>query len=71
MKYKLRKQYPIDPNIALQSILIDRGVKDINKFLNPDFSCELNPYNLDNIEAAAEMLLKHLRAKHSILFIVD
>ena len=46
-------------------------MKDIEKFLNPDFSCELNPYDLDNIEIAAEMLLKHLREKHDILFIAD
>ena len=71
MKYKLRKEYPIDPAIALQSILKDRGVVDIEKFLNPDFSCELNPYDLENIEAGVEMLLKHLRAKHNILYIVD
>lgn len=71
MKYKLRKEYPTDPSIALQSILKDRGVVDIKKFLNPDFSCELNPYDLENIEAGVEMLLKHLRAKHNILYIVD
>ena len=71
MKYRLRKEYPTDPTIALQAILKDRGVKDIEKFLNPDFSCELNPYDLDNIESAADMLLKHLREKHSILFIAD
>ena len=71
MKYRLRKNYTTDPNYALAAILSDRGVNDIENFLNPSFSCELNPYDLDNIEAAAEMLLQHLREDSSILFIVD
>ena len=71
MKYRLRNNYPTDPEKALRAILIDRGVTDVENFLNPSFACELNPYDLDNIEAAAEMLLKHLRANSNILFIVD
>ena len=71
MKYKLRNQYPIDPSQALIAILSDRGVKEIDKFLNPSFECELNPYDLDNIEAGAEMLLNHLRNNDSILIVID
>ena len=71
MKYKLRKQYSTNPSKALEDILKDRGVTDIENFLAPSSACELNPYDLDNIESAAEMLLKHLRANHSILFVVD
>ena len=71
MKYKLRNNYPTNPAAALPAILIDRGVKDIDKFLNPSFACELNPYDLEHIEEGAEMLLRHLRANNSILFVVD
>ena len=71
MKYKLRNNYSTNPNDALISILKDRGVQDINNFLNPSFACELNPYDLENIEVGAELLLRHLRANNNILFIVD
>lgn len=49
MKYKLRKKYTTNPQYALQEILIDRGVKDINNFMYPSPDCELNPYDLENI----------------------
>ena len=71
MKYRLRNNYPTDPNEALEAILQDRGVEDIEHFMYPSFACELNPYDLDNIEPAVEMLLKHLRANSNILFVVD
>ena len=35
-------------------------IKEIDKFLSPTSACELNPYDLENINAGAEMLLKHL-----------
>ena len=50
MKYKLRNNYSTNPENALISILKDRGVQDINNFLNPSFDCELNPYDLENIQ---------------------
>ena len=71
MRYKLRNHFTTDPNHALEAILRNRGVEDIADFVAPTFSCELNPYDLENIEAGVEMLLKHLRADHNILFIVD
>lgn len=71
MNYKLRNQYSTDPQYALQEILKDRGVQDINAFLNPTPACELNPYDLDNIQKGIELLLHHLEANHKLLFIVD
>lgn len=71
MNYKLRANYTKDAQNALQEILIDRGVEDIDSFLNPTADCELNPYDLDNIEDAAQMLLGHLRNDSRICFIVD
>lgn len=71
MKYKLRQQYTTNPELAIQEILTSRGVKDLDNFLQPTSACELNPYDLKNVEAAAEMLLQHLQQEHPILFIVD
>lgn len=71
MKYKLKKNYTTDPEAALEEILMDRGVTDIENFVNPSSVCELNPYLLKNIESAANRLLYHLRKGSSILFNVD
>ena len=71
MIYKLRNYYTMNPDYALQEILIDRGVKDIENFLYPTSKCELDPYGLENIDLAAEMLLRHLRADSKIMFVVD
>jgi len=71
MKYKLKKNYTTDPEAALEEILRDRGVTDIENFMNPSPVCELDPYLLKNIEAAADRLLYHLRKGSSILFNVD
>lgn len=71
MKYKLKKNYTTDPEAALEEILRDRGVTDIENFMNPSPVCELNPYLLKNVEVAADRLLYHLRKGSSILFNVD
>lgn len=72
MRYRLRNEYSTNPDKALKEILQDRGVEDIEHFLNPSAStCELDPYKLKNIEIAAELLLRHLRKDSDILFIVD
>ena len=71
MRYRLRKEYSTNPDKALKELLQDRGVTDIENFLNPSDKCELNPHLLKNIDAAAEKLLYHLRKNSDILFIVD
>jgi len=71
MKYRLRKAYSTEPLFALRDVLTDRGVTDLDNFLHPSKKCELNPYDLDNIQEAANILLKHLRANSNILFVVD
>lgn len=71
MNYRLRKQYTTNPEKALSEILIDRGVQDIDSFLHPTSECELDPYGLENIDLAAELLLRHLRANSKIMFVVD
>ena len=71
MRYRLRKKYSTNPDTALKELLSDRGVKDIENFLNPSKECELDPHLLNNIDTAAEKLLHHLRKNSDILFIVD
>lgn len=71
MRYRLRNNYSTDPNVALRQILQDRGVTDIENFMRPSADCELNPYDLNNIQASAEKLLYHLRKDSNILFIID
>lgn len=71
MKYKLRDNYTTNPDYALVEILLNRGVKDIQGFLSPSPECELDPYDLENIEAGARMLLKHLQNNSRILLVVD
>lgn len=71
MQYRLRNNYTTEPDKALNEILIDRGIKDVLHFRSPDSSCELNPYDLDDIEDAADLLIKHLNENSKILFIID
>ena len=72
MRYRLKGNYTTDPDRALTQILESRGVKDIDSFMMPTQECELNPYDLKNVEKAAEMLLYHLRkGTGSILFVID
>ena len=71
MKYRLRKKFSTNPDKALKEILLDRGVTDIENFMNPTPACELDPHQLVNIDTAADKLLYHLRKNSKILFIVD
>ena len=71
MRYRLRKEYSTNPDKALKELLQDRGVQDIEQFMNPSMLCENDPYQLENVDAAAEMLLRHLRKNSKILFVVD
>ena len=71
MKYRLRNNYSTNPDKALKELLQDRGVQDIEDFMNPSQICELNPYGLENINAAADKLLYHLRRGSKILFVID
>ena len=70
MNYKLRGNFSHDET-CIYEILQDRHVKNIEAFINPSIKYENNPYNLENITAAAELLLKHLRDNHSIAIVVD
>ena len=53
MRYRLKKKYSTNPDTALREILQDRGVEDLEHFMNPGPECALSPYNLNNIGASA------------------
>jgi single-stranded-DNA-specific exonuclease len=72
MKYELLK--PINSEYSLiEQIFHNRNIpiENIDGFLNPSIGCILNPYLLDNIEAAAELLLKHLKRNSKVFIQVD
>ena len=70
MNYVLRHNFSKDTE-CLREILEQRGVENVDEYLNPSKECEINPYNLENIREGADMLLRHLRNDSGILMIVD
>ena len=72
MNYKLRDgNRQVNIETCLEDILTLRGVEDIESFLNPTKECELRPYDLENIELGATMLINHLQKNSKICFVVD
>lgn len=71
MQYKLKANFSREPSQAVFDILTDRGIKNVNDYINPTSTNENSPYDLENIEAAANMLIKHIRNKSKICIVVD
>ena len=69
MKYKLINK-EIKSNY-LKEFLAERGVTDIEGFLNPNSSFLQEPEGLANIEEAAFKLLSYVQGKSKILVVVD
>lgn len=55
----------------LENILFNSGVKDIDRFLNPNNKDDTNPYNFQNIEEGAKNLLFHIATDSDIVIVVD
>ena len=61
----------------LYNLLQKRGVDDINNFLSPIESNLINPFLLDNIVEAANLLLKHIQnlkdmvSNHMMIFMLQ
>lgn len=70
MEYKL-----INPRIpgssAIEQVLSNRGIQDINHYLNTTDTDILNPLDLDNIVQGAKMLVSHIAQNHKIFVIID
>lgn len=71
MNYRLRKQFTTDPEFALEEILEDRKVQNVENYLRPTKECELDPFLLNNMREGVEMLKRHLDKGSKILFVVD
>lgn len=69
MKYKLIGNN--DKNNIIETILLNRGVKNPNEYLNLDESC-INDYNnLSNINKAVECFSLHFDRRDNIAILVD
>ncbi|CAF1774647.1 DHH family phosphoesterase [Bacillus subtilis] len=68
MKIKQISSYNGD---IIDTILKNRNIKDIDTFLNPNSSEDLNPFDLHNIELGANVLLAHLLINDHIGILVD
>lgn len=73
MNYKLKWETPLphDATTCLGWLLAARGVEDIEGYVYPSKDYEINPRNLDNIDAAAHLLYKHLENDNNILIVQD
>ena len=75
MKYIRKTSYDIKENF-LENLLIDRKVlpekeNEKDAFYNPTWNNLLDYRLLDNIEAAADMIEKHIKAGNKIYLLVD
>lgn len=70
MRYELRQ--PVDNSKSImQQILNTRGIEDCTHYLNTTDNDICDPLLLNNMEAGAKVLLKHIKNNSNILVIVD
>lgn len=63
LQYKLYENGNNDTSNVLAEVLKNRGIDDYNRYLNLDESV-VEPYrNLDNIEEAVSLFMKHFNQK--------
>ena len=66
LQYKLYENGNNDTSNVLAEVLKNRGIDDYNRYLNLDESV-VEPYrNLDNIEEAVSLFMKHFNQKNKI-----
>ena len=71
MQYKLYENGNNDTSNVLAEVLKNRGINDYNRYLNLDESV-IEPYqNLDHIEEAVNLFMKHINQKNRIAILVD
>lgn len=73
MKYRLIENSLNDINRFIKTVLINRGITNIEEFMNSNKEdLEQNSYSdLNNIEAGVEILLKHIKNGDMITLVVD
>lgn len=71
MQYKLYKNGTNNTNNILEEVLKNRGIKNYQQYLNLDDSVIIPYSNLDNIDKAVGLFLKHYECKNKIGILVD
>ena len=71
IKYNIIGKNNYNSDNLLYEILINRNVKDIDKFLNVNESVLTNPHDYKNMDDAAHLLVEHLDKGSGIAIVVD
>lgn len=71
MQYKLFKNSDNNTSNVIAEVLKNRGIEDYEKYLHLDESVIIPYQNLDNIENAVELFMKHFNQKNKIGILVD
>lgn len=56
---------------AIEHVLLNRGIQDVQHYLNTDDTDILSPLDLDNIEEGAKLLVSHIAQESKVMIIVD
>lgn len=56
---------------AIEQVLLNRGIEDVQHYLNTDDSDILSPLDLDNIEEGAKLLVSHIAQGSKVMVQVD
>ena len=71
LKYKLYENSDNNTSNVLEEVLKNRGVDDYEKYLNLDEDVLIPYENLDNMNKAVELFMKHFNNKDKIEILVD
>ena len=71
MQYRLYKNANNDTSNVLKEVLKNRGIDDHHTYMNLDESVVIPYQNLDNIEEAASLFMKHFNKQNKIGVLVD
>ena len=69
MEYKLIN--PRDKSSAIEQVLYNRGIEDIEHYLNTSDSDILDPITIMNIQKGAKMLVSHIAQNSKVLVQID
>ena len=56
---------------AIEQVLLNRGIQDVQHYLNTDDTDILSPLELDNMEKGAKLLVSHIAQGSKVMVIVD
>lgn len=71
MQYKLFENSLNDKDNVIETVLLNRGIKNPQEYLNLDESCVNDYNNLNNINEVVECFEKHFERGDDIAVLVD